>query len=201
MRQPVQFLDILQSMPSADPASAIFIEIGPAANTLPMIKNTLGKNEFILLPSSHSKQDSWASLSISALTIDHKQDVFDWRAFFDGSGSKVVDALQYSVELQKLYTPYSKEYSMYTPSVSGSANLMLRPFEFREVAMAAQSLAAFESPMLSLSRYISGHVVRGTAPCPASVYHQLVIESSTLASGNVTDVLIAENARFDHPLR
>ncbi|KAL8717978.1 MAG: hypothetical protein Q9225_004837 [Loekoesia sp. 1 TL-2023] len=200
MRQPIRFLDMLQSMPSADLASAIFIEVGPAATTLPMIKKSLGKDELILFSSLHPKQDSWASLTASALAIDQEQDVFDWRNFFDGSGSKVVDAPQYPFEHKELYTPYNEENSAYTPSMNSSTNHTSRPLELCKIAISAQSLAVFESPMLSLSRYISGHVVRGTALCPASVFYQLVIESVMLTSGNATGVVTIEEVRFDYPL-
>ena len=200
MRQPIQFLEMLQSIPFADVANAIFIEIGPSATVLPMIRNTLSRDELILLPSLLPKQDSWVPLTSSALVVDQTQNGLDWRAFFDGSGAKVVDAPQYPFESQELYTPYSEEHGTYTPSMNISANHTSRPFELCKVAMSAQSLAVFESPMLSLSRYINGHVVRGTALCPASVYYQLVIESARLASGNVTDIFTTEDVRFDHPL-
>ncbi|KAL9599307.1 MAG: hypothetical protein Q9219_003934 [cf. Caloplaca sp. 3 TL-2023] len=197
MCQPVRFLDMLQSMPAVNAESAIFIEIGPAATTLPMIKNSLRKDSLILLPSLHPKQASWTTLTASAVALASEKAIMDWRAFFDGSGSKLIDAPQYPFEYQELYTPYSEENPTCT---SNAVSHTSQPLDLCEVAMSAKSSAAFESPMLSLSRYISGHIVRGTALCPASVYYQLAIESAMLASRDVTDLFTIEDVRFDQPL-
>ena len=200
MRHSVRFQDMLQSMLSADLADAIFIEIGPAATTLPMIKNTFSNQELTLLASLNPKQDAWTPLTASALTVDHKLDVFDWRAFFDGSGSQLVDGPQYPFEPQELYTPYTEEISRTTPNSEDMDDRTSRPFELQRINVSDQSLAVFESPMLSLSKYIIGHSVRGTALCPASVYYQLAIESAMLTSENISGVFTIEDVRFDHPL-
>ena len=201
MRNTVRFSEMLQAIPASDLVSATFIEIGPAAITLPMIKNTLRDQHHTFLSSLNPKQSPWTVLSTALALMDTKQDNVNWRAFFDGSGGKIIDVPEYPLESTELFIPFDTHNDNVHCVPKDIGRSPPQPLGLQEAVTATQGTKLYETTLSSLSHYIKGHVVRGTAFCPASVYYQLVLEAATLAiQPTAGSILTMEDICFDQPL-
>ena len=201
MRNTVRFSEMLQAIPASDLSFATFIEIGPAAITLPMIKTTLPDQHHTFLSSLNPKQSPWTVLSTSLALMDTKQDNVNWRVFFDGSGGKVIDVPEYPLESTELLIPFDTKNNNVHSVLKRNGQSPPQPLGLQEAVTVTQDTSLYKTTLSSLSRYIKGHVVRGTAICPASVYYQLVLEAAMLATQPTAEsILTMEDICFDQPL-
>lgn len=202
-RGSVRFTELIESLLERNAMrKASFIEIGPNPITLPMIRAKLSGQDAIFLPSIAKGQDPWITIShaLQQLTLRHSS--IQWRAVFDGTDAHVVDLPDYPFQTHSLYVPF-KESAMETiPSTSRPP----RPPAFYLLEEAVgfvreKGLSTFSTSLDTLSKYIEGHSVHGFPLCPASVYHEMVLEAMHSQIAPAQDRLaVVSNIEFGHPL-
>ncbi|GFF54876.1 conidial yellow pigment biosynthesis polyketide synthase [Aspergillus udagawae] len=200
-RDIVRFAQLLQAI-TADPdlSSAVFLEIGPSPLTLPMVRNGVSEHgEYGFLSSLNSKLSAWESLSNAAVSLSSFCPDINWRAVFDGSGASLVDAPAYPLEQFENFLPYrvtrldtpKEETTRARDALLGTGLLTTR-------LRGPDTL--FETPVEYLASYIDGHVVGEVALCPASIYHEMVVEAASLNGVRPDQAIVITDLTFDNPL-
>ncbi|KAF9025638.1 hypothetical protein BDZ89DRAFT_1161644 [Hymenopellis radicata] len=156
--QPVQFQRGIESLLRSGNVD-IWLEIGPDAPCLPMIKSILGNHSSLLLPSLRKRNDPWDNVDKQpcfALPIARRCELAKhfWVPFVE----------EIIPDLVTLGKPY----------ITLSDYVMLDRWIQRPTAANAFT-SIFETPLAHLDKFISGHRVGGSCLCPASVYLEQVL--------------------------
>jgi iterative type I PKS product template protein len=201
-RGTVLFSDLMQSIErQVDLESAVFLEIGPSALTLPLIRRNISNKDHEYLPSLNRNEGPWQTLSTSLLKIDQSHCKVDWRGVFSGTQAKIIDLPRYPLEKSEHFIPF-RESSKGTPMVGSSRTDLLSTTLLRRQVQHRENGSVFESDLETLSPYIKGHVVGGVPLCPASVYYTMAVEGQHVrgrGSSHDSCVVICEVV-FQNPL-
>ncbi|KAL7270282.1 Type I Iterative PKS [Rhizina undulata] len=201
-RQPVRFVELMSDLAAGLSDAPRFIEIGPHPITLPMLRASIGsKAEYI--PSMNKSKDPWNVLSSSLADLYRSGVPAKWRGVFDGTAAKVVELPSYPFATPEYWVPYVSE----APAGSQVEEPVTAPkigyaMISKCVQMPSQDASGiFEVPISQLAKFITGHMVGGSALCPASVYHELALESARVAMPEEAGYLhTLANVAYSHPL-
>ena len=203
-RQSVRFVESIQNLQEEKSMErALFLEMGPHPITLPMLRATLSMDTCSYLPSLFKDRDAWSSLSASLRQIYPLKDGILWRRVFDGTHAIMVDLPGHPMSITEACVPY-QEISSFKASDDVSmpdskTGFMLLPDIVKSKSSA--STYCFETHLSKLAKYIIGHSVSQTPMCPASVFHELVVEAAQSAqqiSGEA--IYVVREMVFAHPL-
>ena len=204
-RQPVRFCESVQNLEQAGMFMdhAIFLEMGPHPITLPMIRATLPIDAHTHLPTLFKDREAWSSMCNSLRRIFQVKDGVLWRRVFDGTGAALVGLPGHPLSATEFIVPYREVVSAtHQEEVAESDNktrytLLPKILKWKST----QNSFCFETHLSTLAKYISGHCVGGIAMCPASVFHELVVEAAQ--SGwelSADSVYVVCNMVFANPL-
>jgi iterative type I PKS product template protein len=202
-RSKVRFTDLIHSIRHHESLgnSPVFIEMGPHAITVPMLKSTLQDTESLYLGSLTKGQGEWLTLSTCLHQISERGYPVRWREVFDGSGARLVDAPAYPFQTQDLYVPFTeskRETSSNTSREKPKTFNLLTGYRSEDTA---EIPSRFESNLGHVSPYVLGHVVGKTPLCPASVYHGMVLEAVHWDEReNAGHSLVVADITFSSPL-
>lgn len=180
-RQPVRFAESIQHLQAQGPLDAtLFLEIGPHPITLPMIRATISTNSCTYLPSLHKDREAWSSISASLRQLFLLKDGIEWRQVFDGTKAKLVDLPGHPLSTAETCVAYQESDSSSIrkelPTSDTRTRYTLLPKVLK--SKSTQDSYCFETHLFTLARYICGHAVGGIPMCPASVFHELVLEAA-----------------------
>ncbi|KKY24989.1 putative polyketide synthase [Phaeomoniella chlamydospora] len=201
----VRFSDLIRSIKHDEALErAVFIEVGPAPTTLSLIKNTFSSPELLLLPSIKRYQDPWDTLCGSLQRLSFQYVTINWRKVFEGTNAKLVDGPNYPFQLSDLYIPF-KERSGTDFAQNGKENVgPAISFHLLEAMVYSKhgcSPSQFTTRVSTLSDYIKGHVVGGHCLCPASLYHEMLLEAGAVILGGIqSKSLHVQHMKFSKPL-
>ncbi|PQE12579.1 polyketide synthase protein [Rutstroemia sp. NJR-2017a BBW] len=185
-----------------------FLELGPHPITLPMVRNTLesSSTRCTYLPTLQKDRSSWISIcsALNQMWLD-KQSI-SWRNVFLDSGAKMIDLPGHPLIGKSFVVPFQE-----SPTPSGSMDGAVRSsrkstgfvlLPWLLISEATDGSFIFETSTSILGPLIEGHRVGGTAICPASVFHELVLEGSQLAFNfaNSNEVFIVHDMAFANSL-
>ncbi|KAF7183364.1 hypothetical protein CNMCM7691_003563 [Aspergillus felis] len=197
----VRFAQLLQAITAdQDLSSAVFLEIGPSPLTLPMVRSGLSEHgEYGFLGSLNSKLSAWESLSNAVVNLSSFYPDINWRAVFVGTGASVVDAPAYPLEQFENFVPYR------VAPLDKPKEETTRPRDaILDTGLLTTKLRGsdrvFETPVEYLAPYIDGHVVGEVALCPASIYHEMVVEAASLNGVRPDQTIVITDLTFDNPL-
>lgn len=204
-RQPVRFFESIQSLEQVGTSMdyAVFLEMGPHPITLPMIRATLPTDTHTHLPTLFKDREAWSSICASLRQIFPKKDGVLWRRVFEGTGAFLVDLPGHPLSATEFIIPYQETVSAtHQEEVTESDNktcYTLLPEMLRWKS--TESSFCFETHLSVLAKYISGHCVGGIAMCPASVFHELVVEAAQSGWALSADsVYVVRDMVFANPL-
>ncbi len=184
-RQPVRFFESIQGLEQAgiSMSHAIFLEMGPHPITLPMIRATLPTDTHTHLPTLFKDREAWSSICTSLRQIFPKKDGVLWRRVFDGTGALLVDLPGHPLSSTEFIVPYQEVVSATHQEEVADSDNKTRYTLLPEIlkTKSTHDSFCFETHLSVLARYISGHCVGGIAMCPASVFHELVVEAAQSA--------------------
>ena len=204
-RQPVRFFESIQSLEQAGTSMdyAVFLEMGPHPITLPMIRTTLPTDTHTHLPTLFKDREAWSSICTSLRQMFLKKDGVLWRRVFDGTGAFLVDFPGHPISATEFIVPYQEKVSAtHQEEVADSDNktgYTLLPEMLRWKS--TETSFCFETHLSVLAKYISGHRVGGISMCPASVFHELVVEAAQSSWGLSADsIYVVRDMVFASPL-
>ncbi|KAI9884338.1 MAG: Type I Iterative PKS [Watsoniomyces obsoletus] len=203
-RQPVKFAELMQDLDTRGLVeSGIFVEIGPHPITLPMVNGTLPKKSNLFLASLRKDRPSWASLCDGLGQLYTSKEGINWRQVFDGTQSKVIDLPGHPLGTTEYYIHYKEntvaDIPAEVPALHAPTAYTLLPKLLP--SRSTQDSQVFETNLDVLGEYIIGHAVGGIAICPASVYHEMVLEASQTTSPlSETSIYVVDGMVFASPL-
>lgn len=203
-RQSVRFVESIQNLQERKSMEyALYLEMGPHPITLPMLRATLSTDTCTYLPSLFKDRDAWSSLSASLRQLYPLKDGVLWRKVFDGTNAIMIDMPGHPMYISEACVPYQEFSTFKAPndvSVPDSkTNFSLLPDIVK--SKSNSSTFCFETRLSKLAKHIVGHSVSQTPMCPASVFHELVVEAAQTAqqiSGEA--VYVVRDMVFAHPL-
>ncbi|KAJ6182505.1 hypothetical protein N7485_001147 [Penicillium canescens] len=203
-REKVRFAELIDSLFKRDEMrTATFIEVGPSPITLPMVRTRFTGQGAIFLPSITKGQDPWISISHALQQLSLRSDSIQWRGVFDGTDAVIVDLPDYPFQTHSLCVPFKEP--DFEERVSLAAQTQTPPsfHLLQDVAGSdfEKGMSTFSTSLDALSKYIEGHSVDGFPLCPASVYHEMVLEAMHYEVGPAQDqVALVSDITFGHPL-
>lgn len=184
-RQPVLFAETIQALHRQGLFdTALCLEIGPHPITLPMLRRNLPADICSFISTLQKDRDSWTTLSAALNQISFAADGIDWRKVFEGSGARMTNLPGHPLQLKPSGVSY-QEKSL------GVANLGLDSEPHSETgqrllpklltARSSDNHLIFETSTHILGPLIAGHNVGGICICPASLFHELILEAAQVA--------------------
>jgi iterative type I PKS product template protein len=215
--EPVLFGDGLRAILDIHtlPVIDVWIEIGPNATILPLLRrNPAIQDGVLFLTSMRRQQHPLASLysALSQLYVSPFE--IRWRDVFSHLGPLSNTSLpgypwsnaSFWVSFEEETPPAYRIPSMLGPK-AGSFDL---PYTVLYTWIQTPSprnglMSVYETPMVHLATLIRGHCVRGQPLCPASVYQELAlagVEASNLFlhSSLKDDIVVLRDVEFPSPL-
>ena len=202
-RQPVQFIDAIESISAADGFSnSICVEIGPHPTVSTLVKTILTSRPCPCYPALKKDVDAWSSLNAVLGQLSLVNDDIRWREVFTDCQPVTINLPGYPLGGTDFEVPFSEPVSKsrdeIAPTYSETGFSLLPRIN---VTQSSGDSLVFETNLVILGPLISGHNVGGRAICPASVYHELVLEAAQIALSPPKDhVWMVNNMSFAHPL-
>ena len=203
-RQPVKFFELIKDIQSRGMLdNALFLEIGPHPITLPMLRNSLVGKQCKYMPTLQKDRGSWTSISDTLGQLSLLGTRVKWRGVFHGTGAKLFDLPGHPQATTEYGVRY-KEADMLTTAREVAASgtktgYTLLPFVLPMLSTA--DYRVFETNLHTLRNHIRGHAVAGVAICPASIYHEMVLEAAqTVQKLSEDSVYSISNITFESPL-
>ena len=185
--------------------NSIFLDIGPHPITLPMVRANLDGDECTLLPTLHKGKDDWSSLNEACTKLALLKDDIRWRNIFEGSGAKMIKLPSYPLQGERFCVPYKEPTQAFSFDKAGgpfceASFALLHRYQFTNSPLTENSYE-IGITMASLNPLIAGHVVGGVAICPASVYHELILEAiMEIITLHENEKITISNMQFPQPL-
>ncbi|KAM3077744.1 polyketide beta-ketoacyl-synthase [Clarireedia jacksonii] len=163
-----------------------FLELGPHPVTLPLVRKTLelSSTHCTYVPALQRDRSSWISIcsALSQLWLDNRS--INWRNVFLDSGAKMIDLPGHPLIGKSFVVPF-QESPAPSESKDGAVTLSRKSTGFALlpwllISETTDDSFVFETSTSILGPLIIGHKVGGTAICPASVFHELVLEGARL---------------------
>ena len=219
-REPVDFAGTLQRCTQAGliNADTIWFEVGPEPVNLGLVRDTLQVPPESLLPVLKSSEHNWKTVSHAVSVAYSSAYTVDWTEYHKeySNALSLLELPFYAFDLKDYWASYSRErVSNMSLGVEPLADPISDSFipstTLQQLQRSTQSedkisvtfSSALSEPMLLFA--IKGHLVDGTALCPASVFCDMAVAAaryifsrSNPAKSTPTMVLI--DLQITHPL-
>ncbi|KAF9452485.1 ketoacyl-synt-domain-containing protein [Macrolepiota fuliginosa MF-IS2] len=188
--EPVQFHKGIRSLLSLPEFREIdaWLEIGPHATTLPMLKASTTAVKGAFLASLRKGQPAWSTLAASGAQLYLTGIPVKWRQAFSHVNIACVELPSYPFARTRFWVPFKEPMNAATNAIQDPAAPVSLACEFKMLHSWAQypsrankNVAIFEAPINYLAGLICGHAVGGIPICPASVYFEQVLSGIELA--------------------
>ncbi|KAF2836624.1 conidial yellow pigment biosynthesis polyketide synthase [Patellaria atrata CBS 101060] len=207
-REKVDFVAALKTVEEfAAEKELLFLEIGPAPKTLPMVKATLNHKASNALPSLRPSEEPWVTINATLSSLyTHRQQI-RWTEVFRGADLQFLGELpHYPLSPSTFIIPYqeprSNNLSPERDEPRGTGKFF-SPFSFLRGSCVSQpdGTRTFDTTVSSLADYIKSHAVGGVPICPASVYMELAAQANDLETQNFTGTFnVFKDIVFNKPL-
>ena len=219
-REPVDFAGTLQACAGAkliNPNTNWF-EIGPEPVNLSLIRDTLNVPPKNLLPVLKSNEDNWKTISHAVSAAYTSSVTVNWMEYHKDY-SKLLSLLElpsYAFDLKEYWAPYTGNPTSNMPLEAKSpakptSDLFVPSATLQQLQQSVHSadgISAIFSSALSepnLLAAIKGHMVDGTALCPASVFCDMAYAATkyVFARSNPDQglpTMVLEDLEVTHPL-
>ena len=190
MRRKVRFHDAIRRLEELGHLSnGIVIDIGPHPISLPLVRASISQTGTLQLPSLRKDSESWTTIISSLCQLSLHRNV-KWRTVFSGCNTRLVDLpghpLYGTANFVKHQENRHKSLVTEGPAVINGAptqneNDTGAPSNTRYGFSLSRTLingSVFDTSLACLGKHISGHNVGGVPICPASVFHEMVLEAA-----------------------
>ena len=220
-REPVDFVGALQICATNGKVDgqSMYIEIGPEALCLGMIRSTLSLPSTRLLPTIRSNEENWKTISATVSSGYLAKLSIDWKAYHHEylDALRLLDLPPYAFDLKNYWTPFKQESlgpgnlttttTTTTPQAPTSPMTTCLQYVVDESFEGDSGYAIFVSYTSEpqFYRLIQGHLVDGVALCPASVFCDMAftaakyVYSKTNSSDSQAEMYL-ESLEITHPI-
>ncbi|KAL1939354.1 hypothetical protein VTO73DRAFT_10157 [Trametes versicolor] len=160
---------------------AAFIEVGPHAATLPLLRGIQKDGSPLLLPSARKTSPGLETLCTSLAQLYCTSVPVDWRKVFAdlAHSARLVDLPAYPFAQTRFWVPYKEhvrrdEVPLQIATTRSRFSLLDRYVR----SASSDTGAVFETSLETLSELIQGHKVGDVPLCPASVYVELATSAA-----------------------
>ena len=219
-REPVNFAGTLQACAEAGliNANTIWFEVGPEPVNLSMVRNTLNNKPELLLPTLKSNENNWKTISQAVSAAYTAGITPDWTGYHKeySNALSLLELPTYSFDLKDYWATYSESLMSDTPLEakiptipisnafvpSTTLHHLQQSLQYENGTSAVFSSALSEPGLLAA---IKGHLVDGTALCPASVFCDMALAAATYLfrrfdpEENIS-TMVLEDLEITHPL-
>lgn len=192
---------------------ALFIEIGPHASTLPMIRTQVNNSNASFIPSLEKGAQSAAAVVKMLVKVFELGIRVSWRQYFEDLIVKprLISAPGMPFQEVDYIIPYmeSKHTEIHSDPSSGTKLAKKEPLPYRFLCCAIHTppkeldaVAKYETDIKVIDAHITGHKVCDVPLCPASVFQELALSATTHWVGALPKAksMIVENVVFAKPL-
>lgn len=218
-REPVDFLGALQAC-AADAKvdeQSVWIELGPEAPCLGMIRSSLSVSPARLLPTIKSREENWKTLSAAVSFGYLAKLTINWKAYHEEylDALTLLDLPFYAFDLKNYWSPYEQELlgpnvaqtptvTLQTPTTPMTTCLQYIVEESLKNDVGSATFISYTSEP-KLYSAIQGHRVGGVALCPASIFCDMAftaakyVYSKTNPTDSKVDISV-ERLEMNHPI-
>lgn len=202
--------DLRSKLPQIE--DACWIEVGPQASVLPMVRPQVDDLHAIFVPSLEKNLHPSVTIARALQKIAERGVDISWRKYYEDMtvGPRLAQApgmpfqeVEYAVHYVE-----NKQFENLAVAAPGPAAVEdeLLPYQFlsRVVQTPSQNRnarAMYETDIGVIDAYISGHKVCGLPLCPASVFHELALAATSHAFGPPSkgQCMVVEEVAFSKP--
>ena len=203
--------DIQSKLPSVK--EALWIEIGPHASILPMIRTQIDNHNGMFIPSlDRGSQSAAAVVKMLEKLFETGLEV-SWRRYFEDLVVKprLISAPGMPLQVDDYVIPFveTKHTEIQSATDSASKGKEDEPLPYRFLSRAIHipsqghnELAEYETDISVIEAHIAGHIVCDAPLCPSSVFQELALSATAHAFGVPPKGLraVVGNAIFAKPL-
>ena len=212
MRMPVLFVQATSRLIQELGAPDLWLELGPTAlflssiAALPQLSRP-GATKPLLLPSLRRTESPWSTLTATLAKLYLTDLPIRWRKIFDHHQMRpprIIDLPPYPFQTTDFWTSYQPSRHDNTHSSSTHAAVTLDEYSLLKRQTQAPAwtngrVAVYETPAVALARFIEGHMVAGSAMCPASIYAELGLAAGNSSTSSNSEFLVLSELEFTKP--
>jgi len=211
-RMPVLFVQATSRLIEEFGGPDLWLELGPTALFLPSIAalpqlSRPGATRPLLLPSLMRTEPPWSTLTTTLANLYLTDLPIRWREIFAHRQTRpprVVDLPSYPFQTTDFWTPYQSNRCNHSHSSPGNSATILDESSLLKRQTQVPSwmngqVVVYETPAATLVRFIEGHMVAGSALCPASVYIELGLAAGKSSTSSGSEVFVLSELEFTKP--
>lgn len=172
----------LSSAPHTSASATHWIEVGPHASLLPMVKAQLSSSPRatgLFLPCLRKGVSPSSTLSQLLAQMYQKGLPVDWRqAFHYHNQPRFIPLPGLPFFQTEFVVAYPRESTVSNEAKAPASRDVFLGQTIQEASDANGWTGIYETPIQSLKDFITGHIVCEHALCPASVYHQMALSAA-----------------------
>ena len=212
IRTPVLFAQAASRLIEELGAPDLWLELGPTAlllsfiTALPQLSRP-GATKPLLLPSLRRTEPPWCTLTATLAKLYLTDLPIRWREIFDHcqmQPPRIIDLPPYPFQTTDFWTPYQSNRCNHAYSSSSNAvvtldELSLLKRQTQAPAWTNGRVAVYETPAVTLAKFIEGHTVVGSAMCPASIYAELGLAAGNAYTSSNSEFFALSELEFTKP--
>ena len=195
-RQCVEFASALQALSFRYKDATVWIETGPNAICLGMIRSTLGESP-TLLPSLKRDDADWKTIATSVSKAYESGFEIDWREYHRPyeSSLRLLELPSYAFDLKDYWIQYEGDWAirkgaaLSTETSEANTKKLFYTSSLHRIESEINDNSGisvtFEADTWEpvLSKVLHGHLVNGARLCPSSVYAEMAFTAASYISG------------------
>ncbi|ROT35234.1 phenolpthiocerol synthesis polyketide synthase ppsA [Sodiomyces alkalinus F11] len=207
-RQPVQFVDLLAAIRSANSETTLqVLELGPSPSTAPMLKSAFKDIDYTFSASLRTTEAAWMTMTAALQNLYTGGLDLKWNELYKGEAPKFLKGFpSYPLAGNDYVVPYREPESKHQDIDNQKADQCQTAFDFlasSKMSISDDGSRSFEVEVEKFSGLIKAHAVGGVPLCPASVYIELALEGLSVqkpAAASQDNWYLMESMAFEHPL-
>lgn len=212
IRMPVLFVQAASRLIEELGAPDLWLELGPTAlflssiATLPQLSRP-GVTKPLLLSSLRRMESPWSTLTATLAKLYTTDLPIRWREIFDHhqmQPPRIIDLPSYPFQTTDFWTPYRSNCYSHACGPSSHTTITLDEYSLLKRQTQAPTwtngrVAVYETPATALAEFIEGHMVAGSAMCPASIYIELALAAGNSSTSSGPGFFVLSKLEFTKP--
>lgn len=211
-RMPVLFFQATSRLIEELGVPDLWLELGPTSfcslsvAALPQLSRS-GATKPLFLPSLRKTESPWSTLTAALAKLYLTDLPIQWREIFNHrqmQPPRIVDLPSYPFQTTDFWTPYQSNRYDHIHGSSGQSAAKVGRYSLLECQTQVPTwmngrVAVYETPAAALAKFIEGHIVAGSALCPASIYTELGMAAGKSSTTSASETFVLSELVFTKP--